>query len=205
MISVEALRGYLDSADLVYSCDEAKGVLVLPFSGAQVSVRLLEEGEAVVIYVPSLLAFDEAVRHRGALLRVMAQLNYRLKIGSFGLDPKDGEISVAHFVPVEDGDLTAAQFLRAVHSIASAAARCGRLLRRVAHRGDGGLSLDELLRRVEKSLPHRRLPSHPEPDPRLSEPPEALRKLFEELAREADQTPPDATDAPSKPEGDDHE
>ena len=219
MVTIDHLCDYLDEGHLHYLCDGVRGHFVIPFSGTQVNARIVENGEALLVYVPALFFLDEVTCHQATVLRMIAVLNHGLKIGTFGVDPDDEEIIVSHFVPIEDGTLSAQQFKRVVGGVCHAAQVYSGLLRWLAYRGDGGLAPKELIERAQRRWQRRRLrlkTAHC--DPRMAEPPAGLRAMFEELQEEAErieQSPPLATDepqpnpaetdAPSDQKGDDHE
>jgi hypothetical protein len=70
--------------------------------------------------------------HAGALLQLIATLNYEIRFIKFGWDPVDGEIVAYGDVWVADGTLTARQFGNVLHNYLSA--------------------LDESHRRIEPTL-----------------------------------------------------
>lgn len=151
-IDIRTLVGYLEEEGLIFDVGRDGGAIYVPFSGAMVICRVVEDGGGLLVYAPNVFMLERGEFYEAAL-QYMADHNYRVKIGVFGYDPRDGECHVAHFLPVEDGTVTRRQFIRLVRVIASVAREQGSQLMQVAfgkepREPQGSVSLPAELQRL---------------------------------------------------------
>ena len=130
-VDLDLLCAHLEAEGLRYGVEREGEVIYVPFGGATVRVFLCEDGEGISVQVPQVFNLRDTP-HREAALAWIAEHTYNTKIGHFGYDPRDGEVDVSHFCPVEDGTLTAEQFLRVIQVCRAVATEDVRNLRRVA-------------------------------------------------------------------------
>lgn len=134
-VEMATLCEYLDEEGLTYDVSREGDRIYVPFPGCMVIVHVCEEGEGIVFYAPNVFNLEET-EYREDCLNFMGHHNYRVKIGAFGHDVRDGEVNVSDFYPVEDGGITRRQFVRMVHMVAAVARRDGARLRQVAYGKD---------------------------------------------------------------------
>lgn len=119
-ITFGQILGYLNERGLRYQTMSEDERVVVPFGGETASVvvivDLVEDGEGLIFRLPNLLHIADTP-HQADCLRFMLHHNYRVKIGMFGFDRQDGEVVLEHFIPIEDGDLTSAQFHRVLRTL----------------------------------------------------------------------------------------
>jgi hypothetical protein len=133
-VTMELLCGFLDEEELRYAVGRDGQLLYVPFGGCTVRIYLCEEGEGLSFQAPHVFNLADCPR-RAAALKCMAEHVYNTKIGHFGYDPRDGEVDVSHFFPVEDGTLTKQQFLRLLHVTRQVATQDVQGLRQAAFGG----------------------------------------------------------------------
>ena len=133
-ISFEQIIQYIKDEDLVFARSSAPNTIYVPFTGCNVRVDLLEDGEAVGFVVRNVFNLQECP-YRCAVLEFMALHTYSTKIGHFGYDPKDGEVDVSHVQPLEDGPMTQKVFARCLYCVMNVAVQDARELRQVAFTG----------------------------------------------------------------------
>lgn len=116
-ITFDELEQLLRQADLKFrSFGDGSGAL-LQFPSCSIQVTITEEGEGLLVCAHSVLNLS-GCPHKDAALEWMADHNYRIKIGRWGCDKSDGEVTIDYFLPVEDGALTALQLRRTIRTIA---------------------------------------------------------------------------------------
>ncbi len=133
-VDLKTLSGFLDEMGLHYATGRAGRMIVIPFGPVDVRVFISERGEGVVLQVPSVLNLAECANLE-ACLAWMASHTYRHKIGHFGYDPRDGEVDVSFFFPVQDGTMTLQQFRRLLLVCRDVALNDVADLRRIAYGG----------------------------------------------------------------------
>ncbi len=117
-LSFDAVLGFLDEFNLHYTASAADKRVVVPFEAAMVVIDLVEDGGGLQFRLPNVFNIRETP-HPVESLACMLDHNYRVKIGVFAYDPTDGEVTVEHFLPIEDSQVTSKQFHRVVHALLS--------------------------------------------------------------------------------------
>ncbi len=133
-VDLETLSRYLDAMGLHHAVGRAGRMIVTPFGPIDVRVFVCERGEGVVLQVPNVLNLSDCADLEACLVW-MAAHTYRHKIGHFGYDPRDGEVDVSFFFPVQDGSMTLQQFRRLLLVCRDVALNDVAELRRIAHGG----------------------------------------------------------------------
>lgn len=77
----------------------------------RIEVRLSEDGDCLHLRVPEVIRLAGSP-HAALLMERLLELHYQIKLGRFGLDPRDGEIDCEVVLPLDDADLTHRQFRR---------------------------------------------------------------------------------------------
>lgn len=139
---LEQLTGFLDEEDMHYAVDKNGRAIHVPFGACTVRIFIVEDGEGLTFRAPQVFNLTESL-HREATLVWMSKHVYETKIGHFGYDPRDGEIDVSHFHPIEDGELTKTQFMRLLHVVRQVATDDAKQLRHVAFTGQEPPEEDE--------------------------------------------------------------
>ncbi|HID06560.1 MAG TPA: hypothetical protein EYP10_05365, partial [Armatimonadetes bacterium] len=108
-MTIETIEGYF--RQMGWSnlfIDRSKDIILAPVGGINgsymVTVRLSEDGECIHLCIPNYLTARG--KHVPKLLAVLMAEHYRIKLGRFGYDPRDGEIDCEIIIPLEDGELT---------------------------------------------------------------------------------------------------
>jgi hypothetical protein len=119
-LSIERLKSLLEGENLKYFLDPAMDKIMLGATGANGSYQLLILLEVEDTFIQfrsmSYLSCPEDHEHVVPVLKVLGELNYKLRFLKFGWDPSDGEIVVYGDAWLEDGDLTQKQFGRMIHA-----------------------------------------------------------------------------------------
>jgi len=119
-LTMEGLKGLVEGEDLKYFLDPDRDALMLGATGVNGSYQfliLLEiEGQFIQFRTMNYHSCPVDHEHLDATLKVLGDLNFRLRFLKFGWDPSDGEIAVYGDVWIEDGDLTQKQFGRMIHA-----------------------------------------------------------------------------------------
>ncbi len=131
-IGIDTICGYLDELELRYAVGREGELVIVPFGALNVRIMLCENGEGLALQVPQVYNLSNA-SHLEACLTWMAEHTYRHKIGHFGYDPRDGEVDVSFFFPIQDGHITLEQFRRLLMVCRDVATLDVENLRRVAH------------------------------------------------------------------------
>jgi len=114
------LENILDGQELSYYTNSKKTAVILPIPMGEelvsVFVNIQESGEFIMFRIPFFVSAGRAA-NRGLLFEKLLALNNKLKLGRFGLDPRDGEVCLEIGLPVEDGQLTVRQLRRTVAAL----------------------------------------------------------------------------------------
>ncbi len=110
------LRALLDAEGLRYYLTPDRDGAMLNLSGDngkyQFLVLLEEEGEFLQFRSIEYHYCPRDHPHLDATLRVLGELNYRLRMMKFGWDPRDGEIAAYADLWIMDAEITGEQFQR---------------------------------------------------------------------------------------------
>jgi hypothetical protein len=131
-IGIDTICGYLDELELRYAVGRDGDLIIVPFGALNIRIMLCENGEGIALQVPQVYNLSD-VPHLEACLSWMCEHTYKHKIGHFGYDPRDGEVDVSFFFPVQDGHVTLEQFRRLLMVCRDVATLDVEDLRRVAH------------------------------------------------------------------------
>lgn len=77
----------------------------------RVEIRLSEAGECLHLRCPA-VAQIAGSPHAALLCERILELHYQIKLGRFGLDPRDGEIDCEVILPLDGAELSPRQFRR---------------------------------------------------------------------------------------------
>lgn len=77
----------------------------------RIEVRLSEDGDCLHLRCPAVAHCGDSP-HAGLLAERILELHYQIKLGRFGLDPRDGEIDCEVILPLDDAELSRRQFRR---------------------------------------------------------------------------------------------
>ena len=109
-LTLDELQGLLKAQDFKYFVHPERPALMLGARGAhgsyQIIISLQENGEFLQLRTLQYLYCKADDPHLDVALRVVAQLNYMIRMAKWGWDPTDGEIDVCADVWIEDGTLT---------------------------------------------------------------------------------------------------
>lgn len=133
-ITMSELVELLSDANLKFRAFSDDSGALLQFPSCAVQVTITEEGEGLLACAHSVFNVKE-VPHRDAALEWIANHNYRIKVGRWGFDKSDGDVTIDYFLPIEDGSLTSKQLARVIRTIASEARREIPTLARIAYTG----------------------------------------------------------------------
>ena len=115
-LTLDELRRLVDSGNFRYYVDPKKPVLLCGAQGKagryQFTMMLELDGRFLQFRTLHYHHCPPNSPHLGAVLDVLAQLNYQLRFVKFGRDAKDGEIVVYGDVWLMDAGLTQQQFSR---------------------------------------------------------------------------------------------
>ncbi len=119
-LTMEKIKSLTEGEDLKYFLDPDRDALMMGATGANGRYQLLllleVEGKFIQFRSMNYHSCPEGHEHLGATLKVLGDLNFRLRFVKFGWDPSDGEIAVYGDAWIEDGDITQKQFGRMVHA-----------------------------------------------------------------------------------------
>jgi hypothetical protein len=122
-LTMEQLKALVEGEDFRYYLDPAMEKLMLSARGINGSYQLLIllELEGRFIQFRSMNYHSCPMDHDNlvATLKVIGELNYKLRFIKFGWDPSDGEVVVYCDCWIEDGTLTQGQFGRMIHAYLS--------------------------------------------------------------------------------------
>ncbi|MFM7206727.1 MAG: YbjN domain-containing protein [Planctomycetaceae bacterium] len=148
-INLERLEAMFVEAGLKYRLEDA-GHLLTGFAttsyenedgrrGVAVAVTVSEDGEFLECTAPRLYDARRS-RDPGRLFQALLDITMRTKLVRFEHDPEDGEIRCTVCYPIEDGGLTARQFLRMLQAIPKAVDRWNPVIRLAIEEGIVDLS-----------------------------------------------------------------
>ena len=119
-LTMERLKSLVEGEGLTYFVDPNRDALMMGAKGINGSYQLLilleVEGKFTQFRTMNYLSCPVGHEHLDATLRVLGDLNFRLRFVKFGWDPNDGEIAVYGDAWLEDGDLTQKQFGRMINA-----------------------------------------------------------------------------------------
>jgi hypothetical protein len=182
-ISLDELKSLLTAGGVKYFISPDQPLLMMTFEGLtgqyQMVMNLELDGRFLQFRTISYLRCPADHPHVDAVLRVLGQLDYQLRLTKFGWDPTDGEIVGYADLWLEDAPLGQAQFSANLQCFLS------------------GIDLNH--GRIEKTIETGTDPGQVQPmnvlaDARSRLPPE-LREALDKLAEK-----PDGEKEPDKPE-----
>ena len=113
-LTLARLKTLCDGEGLKYFVAPDRPMVLLAFGGLngkyQVVVPLELDGRFLQVRTLGYLRCPADNPHLAAVLKILGELNYRMRMTKFGWDPNDGEIVAYADVWIEDGDLTQQQF-----------------------------------------------------------------------------------------------
>ena len=77
-----------------------------------VIIALEEDGEYIKFFVPRCYTYDG--EHKEPLFQFLLMISFQIKMIQFEYDPSDGEIRAMIEFPLEDGEITERQCMRAL-------------------------------------------------------------------------------------------
>lgn len=115
--TVETLARYLDENGLEYELQQDEERILLGIDGVPLIVRYRSEAAVLLITVPNVLRAPE--QGHGApnpdalniFLRYLMDINYKLMVGRFGWDHRDGEVIFEIAILCTDAPITRDQFM----------------------------------------------------------------------------------------------
>ncbi len=123
-MTIERLGELCKGEGVKYFLAPDKPMVMMAFGGIngsfQVVVPIELDGRFLQVRTIGYLHCPADHPHLSAVLAVLAELNYRLRMTKFGWDPVDGEIVGYADVWVEDGELTQNQFGTVLKSLVTA-------------------------------------------------------------------------------------
>ena len=152
--SVETLARYLDENNLQYEIQPDDERMLLGIDGVPVIVRYRREAAVLLITVPNILRApqdglgaptEEALT---IFLKYLMNTNYKLMVGRFGWDHRDGEVIFEVAILCTDAPVTRDQFMgNLVLAVQTVEKRYPQLQRALW----SGLSLEQLLQSEDES------------------------------------------------------
>jgi hypothetical protein len=115
--TLDQIAGFLKERNIAFRRDNGKGWLIVPFAYAPldpliVAVTVEEDGRFLKIFAPRLLQYGEGP-HKLMLMQTLLLTSWESKMLQWEYDPIDGEVRAMVEFPIEDAELTEAQFFRA--------------------------------------------------------------------------------------------
>jgi len=142
-ITQERFKQLLRDEGLKFAAFDSGTAVLLPFGSCTVLADLIENGEAVLVAAGGVFNLS-GCSNKAAGCEWIASRNYRMKLGRWGYDPRDGEVRLDYVHAIEDGDLTASQLSRLIRTIADEARlRVGELARAANSSGSSEDSDDD--------------------------------------------------------------
>jgi hypothetical protein len=191
VMTFDELKSRLDAEGLRYFVDPVRTAALLAVQGLfgtyQIVVHLADEGHFLQFRTINYLRCPADSSHAPIVHRVLAQVNYNLRLIKYGWDAADGEIAVYADVWLEDSTLTQAQFHRMIggfmtcldmsHPRVYEAVQSGRDIgaadpQELLKGAPGSGSIADKLRDLLDSI--RKKGGGPAPKPPDAEPPDAL-------------------------------
>ena len=122
-LTMEQIKSLTEGEKLKYFLDPDRDALMMGATGVNGRYQLLllleVDGKFIQFRSMNYHSCPEGHEHLEATLKVLGDLNFRLRFVKFGWDPSDGEIAIYGDVWIEDGDITQKQFGRMVHAYLS--------------------------------------------------------------------------------------
>jgi hypothetical protein len=123
-LTMEGLRKLVDAEGLHYFLAPDRPALMLNVTGVngryQFMIILDVDGQFLQLRTFGYRPCSANHPHLPELLKVIAQLNYRLRLVKFAWDPAEGEVVVYADIWLVDSEPTQAQFQRMIHTLFSA-------------------------------------------------------------------------------------
>ncbi|HUT55332.1 MAG TPA: hypothetical protein VM658_18220 [bacterium] len=115
--TLDQIAGFFGNRNITFRRDDARGWLLVPFqyeplSPLIVAVALEEDGRFLKIFAPRLMQYGDGP-HKLALMQTLLHTSWESKMLQWEYDPIDGEVRAMVEFPIEDAELTEAQFFRA--------------------------------------------------------------------------------------------
>lgn len=146
--TVETLARFLDENNLQYELQLDDERILLGIDGVPVIVRYRAEAAVLLITVPNVVRAPQeghgapGPEAHGTFLRYLMDTNYKLMVGRFGWDHRDGEVIFEVAILCTDAPLTRDQFMaNLVLAVQTVEKRYQQLQRALW----SGLSLEQLL------------------------------------------------------------
>lgn len=151
--TVETLAGFLTENSLQYELQQEDERILLGIDGIPVIVRFRVDAAVLLITVPNVLRAPQdghdapSPEALNIFLRYLMDTNYKLMVGRFGWDHRDGEVIFEIAVLCTDAPVTRDQFMaNLVLAVQTVEKRYKQLQRALW----SGLSLEHLLRDEEE-------------------------------------------------------
>lgn len=139
-IDIDRLRSLVEQEDLKYFLAPDRPAVMMGFGGKfgryQVVVKVEVEGRFLQCRTVGYLGCPVGHPHLDAVLRLLGEVNYRLRLVKFGWDPSDGEIVGYCDLWVEDGEVTLEMFRAMLRSLLPAIDMTHRRLQAVMETGN---------------------------------------------------------------------
>jgi hypothetical protein len=118
-IKMDDLRKMLDKEGLKYFLAPDRPMVMIGGTGLfgfyQFTVGLFHDGQFLQFRTMQYLQCPADHPHAPAVLRLLGELDYQLRLVKFGWDPRDGEIMVYADHLIGDGKITQEQLSRMLH------------------------------------------------------------------------------------------
>ncbi len=115
-ITLDDLKELVKGENLRFLLDPDRPILHIAMGGAtgrfNFVIILQDEGRFLQIRSADYVVCPLEHEHSNLVLRILAELNHRMRFIKFGLDPSDGEIVAFADLWIVDGTVTQAQFKR---------------------------------------------------------------------------------------------
>ena len=115
-LSMDQLKALVDGIGLRYYVDPRRDALMFSVRGTHIGYQMLlvleAEGRFLQFRSIEFMSCPKGHEHLNAVLKVMAAVNYQMRLVKHAWDVRDGEIVVLADLWVMDGTVTSAQFRR---------------------------------------------------------------------------------------------
>jgi len=156
-LTIQKLANYMDKQKLKYGVDQANKRILAGFKLQSTSVQLViqldPERNALLFITPSITQVMEGpgvTKERVAdVLAWLMHINYRLLLGNFEWDHRDGEIRYRLAVPTDEGDITFEQFRHCLRAVLGTVNDCYPKLQRLIW---GSITLQDALGEEEVTI-----------------------------------------------------
>jgi hypothetical protein len=115
--TIETLAQYLDENNLEYELQSDDERILLGLDGVPVIVRYRHEAAVLLITVPNVVRAPQdghgapSAEALAVFLKYLMDINYKLMVGRFGWDHRDGELIFEIAILCTDAPVTADQFM----------------------------------------------------------------------------------------------